>query len=132
MSKNINKATIKIITVLVIIGIAIICCFVLTNRSPLQSAMNVSYIQAQKIEKLLKKNEIILKDVQLSNRTGLSDDIIAYDLTDKTNHVYLLLLDNNNKSLVAVLNSENELVFGMIDSQMGLGDISKIPKLISP
>lgn len=126
MWKFFNKA--KIIIVSVIIGFIVTYCLTLINKSPLQSFMHISYMRANKIEKILKENEITYKNVQLSDKKGGSDNIIAYNLTDKTNNVYLLLLDNESKSLSAILNSDNELVYGIVDSGMGLGDISEIHK----
>lgn len=126
MSKYKNK--IKVVVAFVIIVIVACSYFFIKNKSPLQSAMDIPYRKAIKIEKILNENQITYKNVKLTERKGLSDSLSAYDLTDKMNNVYLLLLDKESKTFLAILNSNDELVYGMVDSDMGFGDISQIKK----
>lgn len=116
----------KAIATISLTGFAIMLILAVISRSPLQSSMDIPYIQAKKIDHMLMENNINYKQVQPSARKGLSGNVRAYDITDETGQVYLLLLDSFTNSFDAVLTSDNELVFGLVDSTMGLGDISQI------
>lgn len=120
-----NKRIIyKLIIIVIIILFFFLIYAIFKQKSALQVAIGSSYRQTIKIERLLEQNNISYKTINISTRKGLSQDIDAYDLIDTNNEQYLLILAHNNKSLIAILNSENELIFGIIDSNLGIGDLS--------
>lgn len=119
----------------ILTGIIIIMAIILAaqadafiNKSPLEQHIdNLSHRKAKRIEHLLAENEIECSSITKSGRKGLSSYIDAYDIKDTNGNVYLLLLNSDTKDLCAVLTIHNELLFGEIESDMGLGDISEIP-----
>lgn len=123
-----NKYLIKTMMALAITGIIFTLFFASIHKMPLQADIHITYKKALKIEKILKKNGIIINNIQRSDRKGMDDDVTAYDFTDKKNNAYLLLLDNENKSLLAVLNDKDELLFGMLESGMGFENVASVTK----
>ena len=106
----------------VFLFILLICLFVScgTNESlSLKETIGATEDQTTLIQEILERNEIYYSSIDVSNNPitkGMEELWEAYDLIDNKGSKYLLILGKSDKSFTAILDENNNIVEGMIDT----------------
>lgn len=105
----------------------IMMMFILSScdtKSKIQKITNTTSEQRKAIEMILEEVDVNYSSdtiVSISNNEiidGMDSNWEAYDLVNKDNSKYLLILRSSDKDVTALLDSENELIYGLIDNQL--------------
>ena len=120
---NLRKSFGTVILLLLILVIS--ACSQDPTIEMIKDVTGASTKQAEAIESFLEVHEIEFEEIVTSNNSlldTLNDMYELYDLIDHDGDVKLLLLQDHDKSVSAVLDTDYTLIWGMIDNGMGLPD----------
>lgn len=125
-----------LLEVIIVIAIIFVACGSSSDLYvAMQEATNTSDEQCEKIEKILSDNDIEYESVQKSENellNTLAEGNELYDLIDSKGNVNLMILRIEDKGIKCILNLEYKLIYGMLDSSMGVPmpeTPKRVPKL---
>lgn len=88
-----------------------------TAISVIQDATGASEDQVKELVHILESNEIVCVSAKVSSKPiteGMDEYFIPYDLTDRDDRNYLLIVTSDEQSFTALLNDEDYIVEGLI------------------
>ncbi|MDR1643304.1 MAG: hypothetical protein LBT59_26715 [Clostridiales bacterium] len=126
--KNIKK--IYFLYGVLILAILIMAFILYGPKSQIERVTGAARAQSWKIESALKELNLKCKKLSKSSSpfvVGMDPTWSAYDMVNKDGKKYLIILLEENKTLMAVLNADGIILDGVIDSGMvpGLFDGNK-------
>lgn len=107
---------------LLLIAILMFVILIANKKTALQVATNATVKQSKTIEKILKQenigysSEMLISLSENSILDGMDQNWEAYDLINKDGSNFLLILRKADKDFTALLDSENNLLCGLIDN----------------
>ena len=112
----------KLITTITLMTLIILMFSSCSTKSEFQKEINATSKQSKSIENILEQLDINYDSDTIVNTSN--NDIVdgmdkaweAYDITNKDGNKYLLILRKSDKDFTAVLDSENNILSGIVDN----------------
>ena len=117
--KKAAKVGIIAALVLVAVAIALATSTIFTTDNLLREVTKATAAQSRDIKNILMEVGIDIDSIDVSSSAiieGMDENWEAYDIMSKDGSKYLLILRKSDKDFTAILDADNNLIYGIVDN----------------
>ena len=117
--KKAAKVGIIAALVLVAVAIALATSTIFTTDNLLREVTKATAAQSRDIKNILMEVGIDIDSIDVSSSAiieGMDENWKAYDIMSKDGSKYLLILRKSDKDFTAILDADNNLIYGIVDN----------------